>query len=305
MSGGASRWVARRGRARLVRELTLLAALYALYSLSRVLVDVAPEEAVQRGLAVLGVERALGLDVEHGMVDALLGRPGAALLAGYLYASLHYTVTPAVLLWLYRCHPLRYATARTVLAGSTLLALVGYWRWPTAPPRLLPGNAYPDVLSLYSQWGWWGADASAPRGLGALTNEYAAMPSMHVGWALWCGLAVLVLARRPWVRLLGAAYPVLTVLVVLATSNHYLLDAVAGAAVVLAVGTAAVAHRAVGRARPADGPSAVPRQRERGPVTLHPLPARARVVTTTTTSSGPARSPSRRGAALGCGAPAD
>ncbi|MCW2667682.1 MAG: putative integral rane protein, partial [Frankiales bacterium] len=254
MSGRASRWGTQRGRARLARELALLAALYAVYSLSRMLVDATPEEAVLRGLAVLGLERDLGLDIERGMVDALLGTPGAALVAGYLYASLHYTVTPAVLLWLYRSHPVRYGSARTVLAASTLVALVGYWRWPTAPPRLLPGGGYPDVLWLYSRWGWWGADASAPRGLGALTNEYAAMPSMHVGWALWAGLAVLVFARRRWVRALGAAYPAVTVLVVIATSNHYLLDAVAGAAVVLAVATAVLARQAVGRARPAAPP---------------------------------------------------
>jgi len=95
---------------------------------------------------------------------------------------------------------------------------------------MLPG--YVDTLAATSDHGWWGADASAPRGLGSLTNELAAMPSLHVGWALWCTAVVLLCVSRRWVRALAVAYAVITTVVVVATANHYLLDAVAGAAVI-------------------------------------------------------------------------
>jgi O-antigen ligase len=99
-----------------------------------------------------------------------------------------------------------------------------------APPRMLPG--FVDTLAMTANAGWWGDDASAPRGLGELTNQLAAMPSLHVGWAVWVAWVVVRLTKRRWLRVLGVAYPVMTTLVVVATANHYLLDAVAGAAVV-------------------------------------------------------------------------
>src|SRR4029453_10131882 len=113
-----------------------------------------------------------------------------------------------------------------------------------APPRMLPG--YVDTLASTAGSGWWGSDASAPRGLGALTNQLAAMPSLHVGWAVWVAWVVVTHSTRRWGRGLGGAYPIGPTLVVVATANHSLLDAVAGAAVV------AVAIRLSGRlSRPA------------------------------------------------------
>jgi hypothetical protein len=116
---------------------------------------------------------------------------------------------------------------------------VGFTLLPMAPPRMLPG--FVDTLASTSSVGWWGGDASAPRGLGALTNQLAAMPSLHVGWAVWVAWVVVTHSTRRWVRVLAVAYPIGTTLVVVATANHYLLDAVAGAAVV------AVAIRLSGR----------------------------------------------------------
>ena len=81
------------------------------------------------------------------------------------------------------------------------------------------------------RFGWWGSGGTAPHGLGSFVNEYAAMPSLHVGWALWCGVQVYSHARHRIVRAVGVAYPVLTAVVVMATGNHYLLDAFAGVAV--------------------------------------------------------------------------
>jgi membrane-associated phospholipid phosphatase len=82
-------------------------------------------------------------------------------------------------------------------------------------------------------YGWWSHDASAPRGLGSLTNEYAAMPSLHVAWALWCGWQVAAYAKHRWVQIAGVIYPISTMFAVMATGNHFFLDVVAGIAVLL------------------------------------------------------------------------
>ena len=100
-------------------------------------------------------------------------------------------------------------------------------------------------MAQYGSYGWWGSDASAPRGMGHLTNQYAAMPSLHVGWSLWCGIMLFRFGRHWTIRTLGVIYPVVTTLVVLGTANHYLMDAAAGV-LVMGIGFALtqVARRA-------------------------------------------------------------
>jgi membrane-associated phospholipid phosphatase len=209
----------------------LLTAVYAGYAAARTLVDQAPGQAIRNGWAVLHVERLLGMDVERVAIDWLIQWTWLSVLASYAYAALHYVITLAVLAWLYMRRPAQYRLARSVLVGTTCLALVCFWAVPTAPPRLLSAE-YVDVLAATAPWGWWGAAASAPRGMASLTNQYAALPSMHVGWALWAGAAVALLARRRLVRLVAAGYPLLIGVVVVVTGNHYVLDALAGAAAV-------------------------------------------------------------------------
>jgi hypothetical protein len=189
---------------------------------------------------LLDLEGGLALE---GHLNSALGRlPVLAVLASYWYSALHYTVTPAVLVWLHRRHPSSYRPARTALVGATLLGLVGFWLYPTAPPRMLSGDGFVDTLAQFSRWGWWSTDASAPKGMGGLTNELAAMPSLHVGWAVWVGWYVYRHASSRVARTLAVAYPAGTALVVMATANHYLLDVVAGA--VLVAGAIAVVSRA-------------------------------------------------------------
>ena len=115
---------------------------------------------------------------------------------------------------------------------STFLGLIGFTLLPTCPPRLLDaGHGFVDTMARYSAYGWWGGQASAPRGLGGMTNQYAAMPSLHVGWALWCGVMLWRHGGTRLAKAAGIAYPLLTAIVVMGTANHYLLDAVAGVAV--------------------------------------------------------------------------
>ncbi|MBT2441249.1 phosphatase PAP2 family protein [Streptomyces sp. ISL-36] len=213
-------------------ELLLIGVVYGAYSCGRLLARGDVGTAVEHGLAILRLETSLGLDAEHQLNRLFTGTPALGIPADFAYASLHYLVTPAVLIWLFRRRPGRYRAARTWLMVSTLLGLVGFTLLPTCPPRLLDArHGFVDTMAQFSSYGWWGAEASAPRGMGAMTNQYAAMPSLHVGWALWCGVMLWRYGRTPLLKALGVAYPLLTTVVVMGTANHYFLDAVAGAAV--------------------------------------------------------------------------
>jgi hypothetical protein len=103
---------------------------------------------------------------------------------------------------------------------ATLAGLIGFWLFPATPPRLLPGSGIRDTLADVHQWGWWAGPSSAPRGLGSLANEYAAMPSLHLAWALWAGWLIARHAHHRLIAISGAAYPVLTAFVVMATGNR-------------------------------------------------------------------------------------
>ncbi len=218
--------------ARWVRELGLLAGLYAGYSAARLLGDADLAGATANAYDLLAVERALRIDVEGTANDVVDAWPLLAIVASYWYSLLHYLVTPAVLVWVYRRRHGDYPRVRNALVFASAIGLVGFTLLPMAPPRMLPG--FVDTLASTSYAGWWGSEASAPRGLGALTNQLAAMPSLHVGWAVWVAWVVVGLSTHRWVRMLAVAYPVVTTLVVVGTANHYLLDAVAGAVVVAA-----------------------------------------------------------------------
>lgn len=214
-----------------IRELVLLAVLYVGYSASRLIADDAFTPAAARALQLLDLEKVVWLDIEQLVNGWFVSVPLLGLVASYWYATLHYVVTAGVLVWLYRRGPEHYLPARTALAVATVLGLVMYLMVPMAPPRLLDG--YVDVLQLHSGSGWWGADASAPRGLGGLTNELAAFPSLHAGWSLWVALVVRRQVRARWARALAWAYALGTTVVIVGTGNHWLLDAVVGWVVVL------------------------------------------------------------------------
>ena len=216
-----------------VRELALVAILYAAYMAARAVIGVSVAEAEDRGASILRLEDWARLDIESSLNSWLCAVPAAGLLAAYLYATLHYLITPAVLLWtaLRRRHG--YRAERNALLIATILGLVGYWLLPTAPPRLIDAGLT-DTMAAFADMGWWGEAASAPRGMEGLSNQYAAMPSLHVGWAVWVALCVAHHASRPLVRRTVWIYPAIMSLIVMATANHYLLDVVGGVGCALA-----------------------------------------------------------------------
>ncbi|MEU1048465.1 phosphatase PAP2 family protein [Streptomyces sp. NPDC005897] len=213
-------------------ELPLIVLVYACYSAGRLLVRGDVSDAVDHGLAILDIEKALHLNAEHPLNRLFTSEPWIGVPADFWYASLHYVVTPAILIWLFRSRAVRYRAARTWLMTSTFIGLIGFTLLPTCPPRLLDaGHGFVDTMAQYSSYGWWGGEASAPRGLGGMTNQYAAMPSLHVGWALWCGVVLWRHGGTRTAKVAGVVYPLVTTIVVMGTANHYFLDAVAGAAV--------------------------------------------------------------------------
>ncbi|MDF3297673.1 phosphatase PAP2 family protein [Streptomyces tropicalis] len=221
-----------RTRLRWWSELPLILLVYACYSAGRLLVRGDVSAAVGHGLALLHAEQLLHLNLEHPLNRLFTREPWLGIPADFWYASLHYLVTPGILVWLFRSRSAHYRAARTWLMTSTFIGLIGFTLVPTCPPRLLSaGHGFVDTMAQYSQYGWWGGDASAPRGLGGMTNQYAAMPSLHVGWALWCGVMLWRRGGTRTARAAGVAYPLLTAFVVMGTANHYLLDALAGVAV--------------------------------------------------------------------------
>jgi hypothetical protein len=207
-------------------EFLFVAAIYALYDLTRLLDTGRPATARANAQQLLRFERRLHLAPESWLNHFVSARAVIAVPADYAYASLHYVVTLVALLWLWRCHPDAYVPARRWLTAMTLLGLIGFATFPLAPPRELAG--FIDTMARYGHDGWWGTAASAPKGLGGLTNQYAAMPSLHVGWSMWCAWQIAGNAKRSFVRLLAIAYPGFMVFVVISTANHYLADVIAG-----------------------------------------------------------------------------
>ncbi|MEU1848740.1 phosphatase PAP2 family protein [Streptomyces sp. NPDC019990] len=219
-------------RPNLLLELLLLRVTYAAYSQVRLAAtgggnSAGRAEAEEHGQQILGLERALHLDIEHWANHAVVAIGWLRNLSDSYYTSMHFVAPLAVLALLYWRRPADYRWARSALGLTTLLALAGFWLYPLAPPRLMPGLGYIDTVHGVQ-------DFSQPDygTLTSLTNPYAAMPSLHFGWALWCGVVIAVLASRRWIKLLGLLHPLFTLCAIVTTGNHWVLDAVGGAAVV-------------------------------------------------------------------------
>ncbi|MDX3312316.1 bifunctional glycosyltransferase 87/phosphatase PAP2 family protein [Streptomyces sp. ME08-AFT2] len=221
-------------RPNLLLELLLIRVTYAAYQQVRLAATGGTNSggrarAETHGQQILDSERLLHIDVERAVNHWVAGAGWLRDFFDFYYTSFHFAVPLTVLAVLYVRRPADYRWARASLGFATLLALVGFWLYPLAPPRLMPGLGVIDTVHGVQ-------DFSKPDygTLTALTNQYAAMPSLHFGWSLWCGLVIAIVARRQWVKALGLLHPFLTASSIVATGNHWVLDAAGGAAVVLA-----------------------------------------------------------------------
>ncbi|MFD7702925.1 bifunctional glycosyltransferase 87/phosphatase PAP2 family protein [Streptomyces caelestis] len=219
-------------RPNLLLELLLIRVTYAAYTQVRLAAtggsnSAGRARAEEHGRQILGLERLLHLDVEHAVNHAVAKIGWLREFFDFYYLSFHFTVPLTVLGLLYWRRPVDYRWARSALGSATLLALAGFWLYPLAPPRLMPGLGVIDTVHGVQ-------DFSRPDygTLTHLTNQYAAMPSLHFGWSLWCGLVIAVIAPKAWTKALGLLHPLCTASAIVATGNHWILDAVGGALVV-------------------------------------------------------------------------
>ena len=222
------------------QESVLIAGTYGAYSLVRnefgsAAVD--PAVAARNADRVIDLERFVGLYIEEEVQSVFIDATAFVQFWNLFYGLFHFLVTFAVLIWLYMADPTRYRFWRRAGLITTSSALVGFAAFPLMPPRLLgdcgpygacqQGPSYVDTVTEVG--GIWSFESS---GLEAISNQYAAMPSLHVGWALWCALAVIPRLGSWWGRALALAYPALTVFAIVVTANHYWIDALGGAAIV-------------------------------------------------------------------------
>ena len=209
-------------------ELAVIYSIYRVYSYIRNLGGKDVEPAFRHGTAVLDLEKKLHIDIEMALNKFGENFTIVRDIASLHYHTLHWWMTIGTAVWLFVTNKAGYRRGSFVLILTTLGALAGFYMMPTAPPRMYDG--FVDTLAQTSSWGWWSPSGSP--GPESLSNQFAAMPSLHCGWAIWCGLMIFLYARRTWVRVLGVCYPISTILVVMITANHYLLDAVAIMAVI-------------------------------------------------------------------------
>ncbi len=217
------------GPADLLLQVVVFCGAYWLYRLARGLVVDHPGLALDHARALVGAERWLGLYVEPAINGWAADHRLIGAAASWGYLDCHFAITVATLAWIYLRRHEDFARVRNTFTVAMALALVLYVAYPTVPPRLLPGAGFRDLVQR---------ETGVPDATAVLYNPYAAIPSMHVAFALMLAVPMRRLARRRAARAAWLAYPVLVTAVVVLTGNHFWLDAAAGAAV------AAVAYAA-------------------------------------------------------------
>jgi hypothetical protein len=232
-------------------ELLYGAGVYLVYSIVRNRFGSAggdPGPAFGHALDVIRIEKDLHLFFEAHVQRWYLDLPGHGLIRAWnvYYGIAHFLVTLIALVWLFKRDQERYPLWRNTLALTTCLAVVGFAAYSLMPPRLLddPGEfggcqvyahtehptdaqcdryGFVDTVDRFGGWISFGNE-----GYKDVSNQYAAMPSMHIGWSTWCALVMVPLLRRRWAKILAALYPVLTLTCIVLTANHYWIDGVGG-----------------------------------------------------------------------------
>jgi hypothetical protein len=212
-----------------VEILTVLVG-YGLYEIIQGLAPAHRTAAFHNAHQLIRFETWLHIDAEPSVNHFVNSYDWLASAAGYYYDSLHYLITPSVLLFIWFRRHNAYARWRSAIIAASIASLVVFWLWALAPPRMAQHGIIDTLVTRHI----YGTVES--KGASTLVNDFAAMPSLHVGWALWCAAAIV--STTTWrFRYLAWLYPVMTTLVVLGTGNHYLLDA-AGGLLVLGIGIA-------------------------------------------------------------------
>jgi hypothetical protein len=224
----------------LLRQIILFCGAYWLYRLVRGEVYGEPGVAFAHAADVVRLERSLHLFVEQPIQAWSMRTEAVNDVASWMYINTHFVVTTVTLAFVYLRRNEHFYFVRNMFMVAMGLALAGYVAFPTAPPRMLPALGFQDSVANFTH-------VTDNASVNALYNPYAAVPSMHVGFALMLSLSMIRMARHWWVRALWVPYAPLLTFVVVATANHWIFDAVTGA---LTAAVGAVAAVLCARARP-------------------------------------------------------
>jgi hypothetical protein len=240
------------------KEALLAAAVYLVYSIVRNQFGSAggdPGPAFGHAKDIIAIEDAIHLYVEPQVQQWYLDLPAHGLIRlwNVYYGLAHFLVTFVALVWMFRRDPRRYRLLRNTLALTTGVAVIGFAAYSLMPPRLLddPGEfggcqiyapeaaraappgaltapgcdeyGFVDTVATYGGWISFGNE-----GMKDVSNQYAAMPSMHIGWSTWTAIVLFPLVRRRWAKVLVVAYPLLTLACIVVTANHYWIDGLGG-----------------------------------------------------------------------------
>jgi membrane-associated phospholipid phosphatase len=209
----------------ILREVALVLLLTFAYFLTRGLIAGRTADALTNARNLISLEQALHLDVEHALQTFVMHQQWLLDFVNLYYLAGHLPVLIGVAVWLYWRHPSSYAWFRNAFLISAAIGLSIYVWLPMAPPRYMPG--FVDTMAQNGN----GLDGSAFK---LLYNPYAAMPSLHCGWAAMAGIVVFMTARPWWGKLIGVLIPCGMIFTVVASGNHYLLDVVAGLIIIVA-----------------------------------------------------------------------
>ncbi|CAN5502014.1 phosphatase PAP2 family protein [soil metagenome] len=235
----------RKPRLQWYREVAIALGFYLVYSWVRNRFGAGPESrdiAFRHARGVIKVEQALGLWFEPRLQRWYLSLPGHGFVRAWnvFYGTAHFFVTIGLLVAAFIWAPHRYRFVRTMLAGTTALALFGFASYTLMPPRLLDSNSeygacrgsgpgchgYGIVDTIDRFGGIWKFSQGE---VAQLSNQYAAMPSLHFGWSTWCAITLVVIIGKGRLRWLAFLYPATTLFCILVTGNHFWLDAFFGA----------------------------------------------------------------------------
>lgn len=220
-------------------EAGMTLAFYIVYSFIRnqfgsALGDSVKQRSYENALDIIAIEKAMGLYIEEWTQRQFLDWEWFIVFWNVFYGSFHFIVTIFAMVYLFVRFPARYILMRSTLAVTTASALIGFALYPLMPPRLLsncasqygncvPGHDYVDTL--VDPGGLWSFESGTME---AISNQYAAMPSLHIAWAVWCTIGLYPVLKRRATRAVIASYPLLTLFSIVVTANHYWIDAVGG-----------------------------------------------------------------------------
>jgi PAP2 superfamily len=213
-------------------EVLAIIIFYFVYSTIRNMTEGGTVDAYQHAKEIIHFERITGLYHEKTLQDWALHFKPLIIMCNYFYGSLHFVVTIGAGIYLFRKWSDDYPLYRNTLAIATALALIGFATYPLMPPRLLdhyadlhPGVSYGYIDTLAKYPTFWSFNSGA---VSKISNQFAAMPSVHCAWAGWCAVVLVPRVRHVWAKILSGIYPLFTITVIVLTANHYIVDAFGG-----------------------------------------------------------------------------